>query len=331
MREAVLDNGALRVRIDLDQGAEITHLHIPGGENLLFLGDWRSPLAAQSSQGYGNQALDWLSAYRGGWQELFPNAGGAGTVMGTPMPFHGEVSRVPWTAEWHEAGRDVTMSSGTRLPLTIHRRMRLDATRPVLLIEETIDNESAMTVPYIWGHHPAFGPPLAAAGALIDLPAGKLTVDPGIVGDLADLIPGSRHVWGKVTGRNGEPVDLSVIPSGPRERLCYIEELTAGWCAIRNPGNGLGAGLSWDIADFPNLWFWQEIGGTGFPWFGRAAITALEPATQSPSHGLEAAIAAGTARHLPPNGRASAKLTFTLFAATDRSVVGIDADGTVHT
>ena len=330
MSEAVLENGALTVRVDLDQGAEITHLLTPSGINLLFRADWRSPLSAPVSQSYGNQALDWLSGYRGGWQELFPNAGAAGTVMGTPLPFHGEVSRAPWRAEWHEAGRDVTLSSGARLPLVIHRRMRLDPSRPVLFIEETIENESDATVPYIWGHHPAFGPPLTVPGARIDLPAGRLSVDAGVDGELADLVPGSRHVWGEVTGRHGELVDLSVVPSSPRERLCYIEELSAGWCAIRNPNNGLGAGLAWDLADFPHLWFWQEIGGTGFPWFGRSAITALEPASQSPSHGLEAAIAAGTARHLPPRGSAAARLTFTVFAATDRPVVGIDADGTVH-
>jgi hypothetical protein len=331
MSEIVLDNGALTVRVDLDLGAEITHLSAPKGENVLFRGDWRSPLPAVTSQSYGNQALDWLSAYRGGWQELFPNAGGAGTVMGTPLPFHGEVSRTPWRAEWHSDGRDVTVSTGTRLPLVLSRRMRLDAKRPVLVLDETIANESDLEVPYVWGHHPAFGPPLAAPGARIDLPAGRLSTDPAMDGALADLQPVSSHVWGKVTDRNGRPLDLSVVPSSPRERLIYIEELAAGWYAIRNPVNGLGAGMSWDLKDFPRLWLWQEIGGAGFPWYGRAAITALEPATQTPGHGLEAAIAAGTARTLPPRGRASARLVFTLFAATNDPVTRIDADGVVHT
>jgi hypothetical protein len=195
----------------------------------------------------------------------------------------------------------VTVSTGTRLPLVLSRRMRLDAKRPVLVLEETIVNESDLEVPYVWGHHPAFGPPLAAAGARIDLPAGRLSTD------------------------------LSVVPFSPRERLIYVEELAAGWYAIRNPANGLGAGMSWDLKDFPRLWLWQEIGGAGFPWYGRAAITALEPATQTPSHGLGAAIAAGTARTLPPRGRASARLVFTLFAATNDPVTRIDADGVVHT
>jgi hypothetical protein len=330
MSEAVLTNDSLTVRIDLAQGAEITHLVPAGGDNLLFLADWRSPLPAPVSWSYGNQSLDWLSSYRGGWQELFPNAGGAGTVLGTPLPFHGEVSRTTWSAEWHEDERDVTLSSGTRLPLVIHRRMRLDPVRPVLVIEEAIENDSALTVPYIWGHHPAFGPPLAAPGARIDLPAGKLVVEAGMEGDAVDLVPGSEHRWGSVTGRKGEAIDLSTIPAAPLQRLCYIEELAAGWAAIRNPANGLGAGLSWDLADFPKLWLWQEIGGgQGMPWYGRAAITALEPQSQTPSHGLEAAIAAGTARRLPPHGRATARLVFTVFAATEEPVTGIDRDGNV--
>jgi hypothetical protein len=288
-------------------------------------------LPAATSQSYGNQATDWLSAYRGGWQELFPNAGGAGTVLGAPLPFHGEVSRAPWTAEWHVQDRDVTVSTGTRLPLVLKRRMRLDAKRPVLILEETVENESGLEVPYVWGHHPALGPPLAAAGAYIDLPAGRFSADQAFDGDLADLSPGSRHVWGKAIDRRGKPLDLAIVPSSPCERLIYIEELHAGWWAIRNPANRLGAGMSWDLKDFPHLWMWQEIGGSGFPWYGRAAITALEPATQTPSHGLEAAIAAGTARRLPPYGRTSTRVVFTLFVATDDPVTAIDADGMVHT
>ena len=70
-------------------------------------------------------------------------------------------------------------------------------------------------------------------------------------------------------------------------------------------------------------------GGQGMPWYGRAHITALEPQSQTPSHGLEAAIAAGTARRLPPHGRATARLVFTVFTATDRPVAGIDRDGHV--
>jgi hypothetical protein len=330
MNQIVLGNGALTVHVDLDLGAEITHLVTADGTNLLYRGEWTSPVPSWNSESYGNQALDWLSAYRGGWQELFPNAGGAGTVLGTPLPFHGEVSRSRWSAEWHEDGRDVTLTSGTRLPLVLKRRMRLDPTRPVLFLEETISNEAAFPVPYVWGHHPAYGPPLTASGASIDLPGGTVTADAGMDTSMVDLVPGSSHIWPNATGRDGALVDLSVVPAAPRQRLCYIQNLDAGWYAIRNPASGHGAALAWDVATFPCLWFWQEIGGEGFPWYGRARITALEPQTQAPSHGLEAAIAAGTARTLPANGSATARLVFSAFTAGPAPVSGVDADGTVH-
>lgn len=330
MAEIVLSNAHLTVRVDIDRGAEITHIVPAGGENILFHADWRSPLPARTSQTYGSDVLDWLSAYRGGWQELFPNAGAPCTVLGTPLPFHGEVSRAAWSVDWHAEGRDATLSTGTRLPLVLHRRMRLAAEQPILFLEETIENESHLTVPYVWGHHPAFGPPLAAAGARIDLPARRFVAAEDLNGDSVDLAPGSIHHWGSAAAKDGAPVDLSVIPAAPCQRLCFIEEMTAGWAAIRNPAIGLGAGLAWDLADFPVLWLWQEIGnGVGMPWYGRAAITALEPQTQAPAHGLEAAIAAGTARSLAPRGRATARLAVTIFSADHRPVAGIDADGTV--
>jgi hypothetical protein len=331
MRELMLYTDHLRVRVDLDLGAEITHLENAAGENMLFYADWKSPLPVSSGTSYGSGVYDWLSEYRGGWQELFPNAGSPCDVLGTPLPFHGEVSRAHWTAVWNEDSRDVSLSTSARLPLLLTRRMRLDPDRPVLMIEEHVRNESGLTVPYIWGHHPAFGPPLAAPGARIDLPSCALTVDAGLDGPAVDLLPNSSHAWGAVTNRLGEPVDIATIPEAPIQRLCYLHDLDAGWYALRNPATGHGLGMNWDKATFPNLWLWQEIGGgMGMPWYGRGAITALEPATQYPSHGLAAAVEAGTAHMLAPYAEASTRLTVVLFAATDAPVTAVDADGSVR-
>jgi hypothetical protein len=145
-----------------------------------------------------------------------------------------------------------------------------------------------------------------------------------------DLMPGSTHQWGSVADRHGNPVDLSVIPAGPVQRLCYVEALEAGWYAVRNPKRGLGVALAWDLATFPNLWFWQEIGGgKGMPWYGRGKITALEPASQTPSYGLAAAIEAGTARYLGPQQEVRTQLTCVLFEADDRPVKQVNLAGQI--
>ncbi|MBK8021242.1 MAG: DUF4432 family protein [Chloroflexi bacterium] len=330
MNTITLHNAHLDVVVDLEHGAEITHIANAQGVNMLYYADWQSPVRASRSTSYGNGVYDWLSEYRGGWQELFPNAGNPCEVMGTPLPFHGEVSRAQWQAEWKTPGLDVVLSTGARLPIVLERRMRLIPDRAVLFIEETIRNESDLELPYLWGHHPAWGPPLAAQGARIDLPGGKLTVDSGLDGPTVDLQPGSSHSWPQVSDRKGNSVDLSVVPAAPLQRLCYLQGLSAGWYALRNPADSLGVAMAWDVKTFPHLWMWQEIGGgQGMPWYGRAEITALEPATQFPSHGLAEAIKAGTAHTLAPRAEASTWLTVALFAADERPVQGVSADGAI--
>ena len=65
----------LTVRVDADWGAQITHIGRTADENVLFHGDWQAPLRASRALSYGSATHDWLSEYRGDWQELFPNAG----------------------------------------------------------------------------------------------------------------------------------------------------------------------------------------------------------------------------------------------------------------
>jgi hypothetical protein len=326
-----LDNSQLQVVCDPDHGGEITLLAGAHGANLLFAPDWRSPLPAAAGESYGNQQLDWLSEYRGGWQELFPNAGGPGEVMGVPLPFHGEVSRARWSWEWLSTRSHVRMSTPARLPLVLEREMRVDPDHPTLYIQERVRNEAPFAVPYIWAHHPAWGPPLVAPGARIDLPGGLVTADGGMDGPAVDLPPGSAHAWPMATGRAGQSIDLSLIPAAPLQRLCYVHELPAAWYAVRNPEAGLGVAVAWDLAVMPCLWLWQEIGGgQGLPWYGRGAITALEPAVQWPSYGLAQAQQAGTARVIQPGQTHTFNLTCTVLAQAGRTVSAVDVYGNVR-
>jgi hypothetical protein len=327
-----LKNAAMHVVVDPEHGAEVIRIAGADGINLLSAHDWRSPLPASASRSYGNEVLDWLSEYRGGWQELFPNAGPACEVMGTPLAFHGDVSRARWAWEWVEPGISARMSTPARLPLVLERDMRLDPDRPILTLEERVLNECPFEVPYLWGHHPAFGPPLTEPGAHIDLPARRIVADAGLDADSVDLQPGGEGAWPFAVGRNGQAVDLSVVPAPPLQRLVYAANLEAGWWAMRNPARGLGVAMAWDLAVFPHLWFWQEIGGsTGMPWFGRAAITALEPASAWPSQGLASAYQAGLAHTIRPSQIVSTKLACVLFTATDAPVVNVSVDGRVVT
>jgi galactose mutarotase-like enzyme len=322
-----LSGAGLVVRCDPNAGATIAHLGPDWERNLLFHEDWVSPLKASRSMGYGSAVLDWLSEYRGGWQEMFPNAGDPCDVMGVPLGFHGEVSQARW--EVLDVGpAHARLRCAARLPIVLERTMRAAADRPVLRIEERITNESDLEIPFVWGHHPAFR---SEPTTRIDLPAGDLHVSPAMTGPQADLEPGSTGRWPFASDRTGEAVDLRVSPLPRRlHRLCYLPDVREGWAALRHPHAGEGLGLAWDSSTFPHVWFWQETGTDGFPWYGRARLTAIEPNAAWPADGVNGAIERGQALRLAGGASREAWLTVALFTATDRAVTRVHRDGSIE-
>ena len=320
---------AIEVVLDPTHGAEILVVRRPGGANVLATYDWASPVWASRSTTYGRDEADWLSEYRGGWQELFPNAGPPTTVLEVPLPFHGEVSRSTW--EVVNAGpASVTLRTPARLPLILERRMTLDPARPVLRVEETVSCDADLAVPFLWGHHPAFAAP---AGATIDLPAGvRASVDPTYDPDLpaGDLRPGVQALWPLVKAKDGSAVRLDLVGPGPTDRVVFLDGFPdPAWAAVRGVAPGLGVAMAWDRAAFPCAWNWWQVEGPGHPWHGRARIMAIEPATTWPADGLAAAAALGTAHVVRPGEERTAWLTMALFAADGRPVVAVDREGTV--
>ena len=321
-----LENRHLIVDVVPDRGADIRCVRRPGGENVLAAYDWRSPLPASRSTGYGDSQLDWLSEYRGGWQELFPNAGAACRVDGVQLPFHGEAS----AAVWHvlEAQRSsVRMATPARLPLVLEREMRLSDDGPTLLLDETVTNEGSEPAHFLWGHHPALA---TAGGALIDLPGGVVEVAEDMGGEHHDLLPGGSGRWPYAPHRDGGRARVDLSPPAGVERLCFLPA-QEGWAAVRPTASTDGVGLAWDVATFPHAWLWQQAGAPGFPFWGRAHLTAIEPQSAWPADGLAAHAHRGSAHVLGPGERRRTWLTLTLFDASRGSVRGVARDGTVET
>jgi galactose mutarotase-like enzyme len=317
----------LVVRVDPDRGADILHIGRDADHNVLFHDDWDAPLRASRSVTWGQPTLDWLSEYRGAWQELFPNAGDACEVMGTPLPFHGEVSTARWEVVEQTTDR-LVLRTPTRLPLMLERTMRLDPERAALRIEERVTNDSPLRVPFIWGHHPAF---LVTESSILDIPATRIEASGAFPDADGDIEPGSTGTWPTLPGRDGQPIDLR-SPVVPRRahRLVWLPDMSDGWAAIRDPRRGSGVALAWDVTTFPHAWLWHEIATPGMPWFGRSAITAIEPQMSWPSTGLAAAIERGQARWLEPGASHETWITCAVFQATDRTVGGVTRAGEVQ-
>ena len=86
--------------------------------------------------------------------------------------------------------------------------------------------------------------------------------------------------------------------------------------------------MAWDLSTFRHVWLWQQIGGSGFPFYGRARILALEPHAAWPAEGgLRSAIEHDRALTIEPGAERRTWLTVSLFSASERPVVGVDRAG----
>lgn len=264
--------------IDPIGGATITHFgeDLSEGSNVLAHYDWQQPIRARDGGRYGDTRLEWLSDYRGGWQLLTPNAGEAAELDGAEHPFHGEVSRAPWRVERRTA-TSVTMSVDTNGPLIARRTISVGTEAARISASTTLHNPAGPTASAILVEHIAFK---------------------GGDGDAVSAPGSSRWAPGALESRGG---------SGFARLVGGVE----GHVEFTSPGMRT-ARVEWDPRRLPFLWHWQERRSEGFPWFGRADIVGLEPASASNADGLAAAVARGEAWSIGAGESVSAEVSILL-------------------
>jgi hypothetical protein len=334
LRTVTLENELLRVSVLADKGSDIIEfLHKPSDTDFM----WRSPLGVRNPANFvptvarGDGAF--LDFYEGGWQECFPSGGNTNEHAGTIFGLHGEVALMPWQytiVEDHPDRVQVRFSVRTyRTPFLLEKTLTLERNRGVLDFEERVTNEGEEPVDFVWGHHPAFGPPFLDEQCVIDLPGGRvrsLKLTP-----TSRLEAGEGLPWPQAPGADGEIVDISQIP-GPEVQshdLAFITELPEGWYALTNPQRKVGFGMVWDIKVFPVLWFWQVYGGAwGSPWYGRTYNIAIEP-WSTPDLTLTDAKEHNTHKTLGPGEILVTAFQAIAYAGVER-VGRLHADGTVE-
>jgi hypothetical protein len=340
MRMAVIENDRLRVVVALDRGAEIVEFGGQGNggvrvDPLLRLPDRLRP-AGDATRAGADGDMGFMDRYAGGWQEILPNGGSPSEHAGVRYGQHGDIALVPWSFDvLVDRADEATVACTGRsaaAPLAIERRMTLRSDRPVLLIEETLTNESDGPVDAMWGHHVAFGRPFLEDGGRIHTSGRTVTVHDPFPGDqVRRLIPGAAGTWPVVAGPTG-PIDLSVVPAPGVEHameMCYLSEFDGpAWYAIS--GRSAGFALRWDGDLFRYLWLWQELeSGGGYPGWGSLYAVALEPWTSFPTNGLAAAVQRGTQLVVPARGEIHTTLVAALFDPAG-PVELVDADGTIR-
>jgi hypothetical protein len=306
----VLENEVLRVVVLPDKGAELHQLtHLRSGTDILFAGPWGlRPPGAPHLPGSGDDEFMWN--YAGGWQELFPSVNEACVYRGRRIPFHGEVACLPWEHEILEEGgaaAAVRFRTSSRLtPFRLERTLTVRSDEPVLVIDETVRNESAEAAHFVWGQHCVVGPPFLEPGCRLEIPARTIVTSPELwEPETARLEPGRRVPWPFAPGREGGTVDLRDVP-GPETRShddLYVTDLDEGWLAVSNPRLELTFRLEWDHTLYGWIVLWQPYGGALAPPLTGSYALGIEPWTGMTS--LERAVAEGVARELEGGGSLS--------------------------
>jgi len=262
------------------------------------------PAGAVRSPSVGGKAF--LDYYPGGWQEILPNFGDACEYKGAALALHDEVSLLPWQYSILENDPQcVSVQLEARCIRTPFRIRKTLTLRPgcTLKIDEQVRNESEEFMDCTWGHHPAIGDPILDEHCRIIVPPCRVKTQEQYVSPNSRLEKGQDCEWPLVRGINGEPIDLSRVPSRATHShdMAYLYGLKQGWYVLFSDTHQLGFSMTWDSAVFKYLWFWQVYGGWhGYPWYGSSYNLGLEPCTSFPQS-LAGAVAAGTQLRLAPN------------------------------
>ncbi|MGH2550490.1 MAG: DUF5107 domain-containing protein, partial [Thermomicrobiales bacterium] len=249
----VLENHLLRIEVLPELGGKIWSIVYKPTERELL---WHHP-EIQPHQSAPGSSFD--DAFSGGWDELFPNDAPV-TIEGGAYPDHGEL----WTANcsWHvvvASEDEVTIALRCRGSVTnawIEKQLTLRAGEASLRVEYSVRNDCDRPLKFHWKLHPALqmGP-----NACLDIPAGRVILDPDFAGEFGSL----EGDWPMVIGKNREEIDLRNVPvtESKATRFFYATELREGWCAMTDLDDGIGVRLEFDRVVFPTVTVFGTYGG----------------------------------------------------------------------
>ncbi|WP_326791496.1 aldose 1-epimerase family protein [Streptomyces sp. NBC_00841] len=92
-----------------------------------------------------------------------------------------------------------------------------------------------------------------------------------------------------------------------------LTDFRTGSFAIESPSAGFGIRVEWDASVLPHAWLWQEChASSGFPWYRRAYVVAIEPANVLPGDPTPACPTRGQAPLLPAGTSWTSDITLSI-------------------
>ena len=188
------------------------------------------------------------------------NVGGH-TVTDATYPTHGRISHIPATnfgtsAHW-EGDRYVLRATGevhqTRLygrHLSIRRTIETGMDEKVIRIHDTVTNFESEDEPYMLLYHFNFGYPLLQADSLVKVSDSK---------------------WVPTTPLAEDPFHMTDPINGRGDELFLYTDMGDHACGVLyNERLELGAYVSWDTANLPNMVQWKKMKSQDY-------VLAMEP------------------------------------------------------
>ncbi|MBT2495627.1 hypothetical protein J7E45_08405 [Microbacterium sp. ISL-59] len=314
----VLSDGVLEVTVDPLRGADIRSIrYLPRAVEMLWSPEGMPNPVAGAGLRSGSEAF--YDDYRGGIQELFPNAGPDCVVEGAPLVFHGESCRIPWVVDAQEDADGAFLrcrAALRRYPFIAERRISL-RDGAIVVIESTVTNASPHDLPVHWGFHPVFSEALTEEPAVLLGDFSGLVADPSPFGrvqswDVGTAVPTEE--------RHGATA-LLLEPGNRGSADLGYATAHGGWYVVASESSGLAVGVTWPIDIFPRLWVWQECRDpAGYPWWGRHHIVGVEPHTAAPSRALTEDVAAGQALMIGPGESRRAEFRIQIADLAERAI-----------
>lgn len=267
-------------------GGKITHLKGADGWNYLSRSE-RPYRARHPDMTFGDTTFD-------GIDEIFPTLAAspypAGSWAGTELPGHGELFRQAWR---RVPGDGVILEvDGQALPYTFRRQATLEGT--TLILDYTVTNHAPEPLYALYAFHPLWR-------GTADLAVTALAADTEVILSWSDGgwmgAPGTRARLADLCRSQGACLAEQLFVPGSGHFYKFFATSPASGSLEIDFGQGRALRVHWPADQFPFYAVWCSEGGVDglHHW-------ATEP-TVGPHDGLDAALAAGQALRIPPEGQ----------------------------
>lgn len=263
----VIESSILQIQIMPEVGGKIAQIvDLRSGKGILV-----PPLKPYATVPSG---ACWLDYDLSGMDDCFPNIAPGlypgKRWRGAPLPDHGEWVYGVWNIESADTKAVRLQRTGTVLPYSAHKTIRL-IREDTIRIDYEVQNNSDVPLTYLWAAHPLI---------LVDELGYHLTLPKGTQ-RFQILGSPQQYEWPLY---NGIDLSCSWIPAGRSLKL-FLLDLTEGWCELYLSHSILR--FEFDLVAIPKLGIW--LNNFGFPPHPQNSFRciAIEPCT-SASDNLDA-------------------------------------------